>query len=110
MYGGIAPRVTAHYDKATGFMHYLTVDYNRRLADKKTALTTLEVKNLVSDELVEAGFFVDRSFAFREDPRTEQAMIEVRRKAKTRGRAAARAAVAGGAKGRSGARSPAAKK
>ncbi len=101
-FGGITPRLTAQYDKATGFMHGLTVDYNRRLADKKLALTTLEVKNLVSDELVEAGFFVDRTFSFREDPRTEQALIEVRRKAKSKGRAAARAAVAGKGGSRSG--------
>lgn len=109
-YGGIMPRITAYYDKTTGFMHWLTIDYNRRLADKKTALTTLEVKNLVSDELVEAGFFVDRAFAFREDPRTEQAMVDVRRKAKSRGRAAARAAVAAGGKGKSPSRSAASKK
>lgn len=104
------PRLTAYYDKTTGFMHWLTIDYNRRLADKKTALTTLEVKNLVSDELVEAGFFVDRAFAFREDPRTEQAMVDVRRKAKSRGRAAARAAVAAGGKGKSPSRSAGSKK
>jgi hypothetical protein len=91
-YGGIKPRITAEYDKATGFMHNLAIDYNRRMAPKKTALTTIEVKNLISDELVEAGFFVDRAFNFREDPRTEQAMIDVRKKAKKRGRGAAKAA------------------
>jgi hypothetical protein len=101
-YGGIQLRMTAEYDKATGFMHFLSVDYNRRLASKQTALTTVEVKNLVSDELVEAGFFVDRSYHFREDPRTEQAVIDARRKAHTRGRAAAKAKVAGATVSRKG--------
>jgi len=33
-YGGTVPRLTAEYDKSTGFMHQLTVEYNRRLAKK----------------------------------------------------------------------------
>jgi len=33
-YGGAPPRVTVEYDKSTGFMHTITVDYSRRAAKR----------------------------------------------------------------------------
>lgn len=71
----MAPRLTAEYDKVTGYLHSLAVEYNRRLAVKNGALTTIALKNLISDELQSAGFFVDRAFHFREDAKTEEALI-----------------------------------
>lgn len=71
----MAPRLTAEYDKVTNYLHSLTVEYNRRLAAKNGALTTVALKNLISDELQSAGFFVDRAFHFREDAKTEEALV-----------------------------------
>lgn len=96
-YGGVPPRVVVEYDKATGYMLNLTIDYNRRWMKKyashirigclfrawhcppfivaicrNRALTTLALKNAVSDDLVNAGIFADRSYNFREDLTTEE--------------------------------------
>lgn len=69
--GGLSPRVTAEYDKATGFMHSVRIEYNRRQARLRigAAPTAVDVKNAISDELVAAGIFVDRSFHFRDNGR-----------------------------------------
>jgi hypothetical protein len=54
-------------------IHHVVTCHVKRLC-RSTALTTLELKNLVSDDLQEAKFFVDSSFHFREEAKTEEAI------------------------------------
>lgn len=44
-------------------------------------LTTLELKNMVSDELQKAGVFADKAFNFREDVKTEETTLRLKAKA-----------------------------
>lgn len=66
-YGYSVPRVTVEYDRATGFMLSLTIEYNRRAARRNQALTGAEVRNKVCEDMLAAGIFEDRAFTFRED-------------------------------------------
>jgi hypothetical protein len=66
-YGGAPPRVTVEYDRATGFMLAVVIDYNRRKAKKAAALTGAEVRNRVADDIVNAGVFENRTYTFREE-------------------------------------------
>ncbi len=43
---------------------------------RKQALTTLELKNMVSDDLQAAGIFADKAFHFREEVSTEKATLK----------------------------------
>lgn len=61
------PRVTVEYDRATGYMLYVVVEYNRRAARRNQALTGAEVRNKVCEDMLEAGVFEDRGYTFRED-------------------------------------------
>ena len=66
-YGGSAPRVTVEYDRATGFMLAIIIEYNRRVAKKNQSLTGAEVRNKIYDEMSAAGIFEDRAFSFAEN-------------------------------------------
>jgi len=61
------PRVTVEYDRATGFMLFVVVEYNRRAARRNQALTGAEVRNKVCEDMLAAHIFEDRSFTFKED-------------------------------------------
>jgi hypothetical protein len=65
-FGGSAPRVTVEYDRNTGFMLGIILEYNRRLAKKNQALTGAEVRNRVCEEMVAAGIFEDKDYSFAE--------------------------------------------
>ncbi len=56
--------MTVEYDRSTGYMLGLVIEYNRRLAKKNQALTGAEVRNRVCEEMVAAGIFEDRDFSF----------------------------------------------
>ena len=55
------------YDRATGYMLGIVMEYNRRAAKKNQALTGAEVRNKVCDDMLAAGVFEDRAFTFREE-------------------------------------------
>jgi len=55
------------YDRATGFMLGISIEYNRRLARRNQALTGAEVRNKVCENMLAAGIFEDRAFTFKED-------------------------------------------
>ena len=66
-YGYSLPRVTVEYDRATGFMLGITIEYNRRLAKRNQALTGAEVRNKVCENMLAAGIFEDKAFTFKEE-------------------------------------------
>lgn len=55
------------YDRSTGYMLNLTIEYNRRAARKNQALTGAEVRNKVCEDMIAAGIFEDKTFTFKED-------------------------------------------
>ena len=55
------------YDRATGYMLGLTIEYNRRKARRNQALTGAEVRNKVCENMLAAGIFEDKAFTFKED-------------------------------------------
>jgi hypothetical protein len=61
------PRVTVEYDRATGFMLSITVEYNRRMARRNQALTGAEVRNKLCEDMLAASIFEDTAFSFKED-------------------------------------------
>jgi WD repeat-containing protein 35 len=66
-YGGSAPRVTVEYDRATGHMLSIVIEYNRRLAKKGQALTGAEVRNKIYEEMSANRIFEDVTFSFAEN-------------------------------------------
>ena len=66
-YGGSAPRVTVEYDRATGHMLNIIIEYNRRLAKKNQALTGAEVRNKIYEEMSANRIFEDNTFSFAEN-------------------------------------------
>ncbi len=56
--------MTVEYDRSTGYMLGLVIEYNRRVAKKNQSLTGAEVRNRVCEEMVAAGIFEDRDFSF----------------------------------------------
>jgi len=65
-FGYSLPRVTVEYDRATGFMLSISIEYNRRLAKRNQALTGAEVRNKVCENMLAAGIFEDKAFTFKE--------------------------------------------
>ena len=70
--------MTVEHDTATGFMHSVRIEYNRRLARRLTGgqPTAAEVMAAVSDELVSAGVFADKSYHFRDCATAEKGRDE----------------------------------
>ena len=66
-FGYSAPRITCEYDRATGFLLSIYIEYNRRAARRNQALTGAEVRNKVCEDMVKAGFFENPAFTFKED-------------------------------------------
>jgi hypothetical protein len=66
-FGYSLPRVTVEYDRATGFMLSISIEYNRRQAKRNQALTGAEVRNKVCENMLAAGIFEDKAFTFKED-------------------------------------------
>jgi len=56
-WGGNAPRITIEYDEKNGYMFYLTLEYNKRLAKKGIALRAPELKQKINEELTKAGIW-----------------------------------------------------
>lgn len=65
-FGFSPPRVTVEYDRATGFMLSISIEYNRRKASRNQALTGAEVRNKVCENMLAAGIFEDKAFTFKE--------------------------------------------
>jgi hypothetical protein len=65
-FGYSLPRVTVEYDRATGFMLSISIEYNRRQAKRNQALTGAEVRNKVCENMLAAGIFEDKAFTFKE--------------------------------------------
>ena len=55
------------YDRATGYMLSVTIEYNRRMARRNQALTGAEVRNKVCENMIAAAIFEDSKFTFKED-------------------------------------------
>ena len=72
-YGYSIPRVTVEYDRATGYMLSVTIEYNRRLARHNQALTGAEVRNKVCENMIAAAIFEDSNFTFKEEVLTVDA-------------------------------------
>lgn len=66
-FGHSAPRVTVAYDRATGYMLSVSVEYNKRMARRNQGLTGAEVRNKVCDDMVKAAIFEDATYSFKED-------------------------------------------
>ena len=65
-YGGSAPRVTVEYDRSTGHMLNIIIEYNRRLAKKNQSMTGAEVRNKIYEEMSANRIFEDSTFSFAE--------------------------------------------
>jgi WD repeat-containing protein 35 len=65
-YGGSAPRVTVEYDRSTGHMLNIIIEYNRRLAKKNQSMTGAEVRNKIYEEMSANKIFEDSTFSFAE--------------------------------------------
>ena len=66
-YGGSAPRITVEYDRSTGHMLAIIIEYNRRAAKKNQALTGAEVRNRIYEEMSANRIFEDPTFSFAEN-------------------------------------------
>ena len=66
-FGYSVPKITVEYDRATGFMLSVTIEYNRRLARHNQALTGAEVRNKVCESMIAAAIFEDSNFTFKEE-------------------------------------------
>ena len=66
-YGYSVPKVTVEYDRATGYMLSVSIEYNRRMARRNQALTGAEVRNKVCENMIAAAIFEDANFTFKED-------------------------------------------
>jgi len=66
-YGYSLPKVTVEYDRSTGYMLSVTIEYNRRAARRNQALTGAEVRNKVCENMLAAGIFEDKAFTFKEE-------------------------------------------
>lgn len=66
-FGYSAPRITCEYDRATGFLLSVYIEYNRRAARRNQALTGAEVRNKVCEDMIKAAFFEDTGYTFKED-------------------------------------------
>lgn len=56
-WGGDAPKAQLQYDERNGYLLYLTLTYNKRLAKKGIALRAAELKQKIMEELQKAGIW-----------------------------------------------------
>jgi len=66
-FGYSVPKITVEYDRATGYMLSVTIEYNRRMARHNQALTGAEVRNKICESMVAAAIFEDSNFTFKEE-------------------------------------------
>ncbi len=57
MWGGHAPTIVLEYDEQNEFLHTITVQYNKRIAQRALALTSNELRERIVRLLTEASIF-----------------------------------------------------
>lgn len=56
-WGGHAPTIQLEYDEQNEYLHTITVQYNKRIAQRALALTSNELRERIVRLLSEAGVF-----------------------------------------------------